>query len=279
MILVFGKSGQVSRELARQADVTALGREDCDLMQPGAAAQAIAEHAPSVVINASAYTAVDRAETETEAALRLNAQAPGEMARACATRGLPFLHISTDYVFDGSGTAPWTETDPVAPKNAYGQTKLEGEQAVRDSGAQALILRTSWVFSAHGTNFVKTMLRLSETRDHLSIVGDQVGGPTPAADIAATLLTCARAMQEGQPGGTYHYAGQPAVSWAGFAREIFCQAGKTTVVEDIPTTAYPTPAQRPLNSRLDCAKLATDFSVNQPAWQDSLSRVLRESGA
>lgn len=279
MILVFGKSGQVSRELARQADVTALGREDCDLMQPGAAAQAIAEHAPSVVINASAYTAVDRAEAETEAALRLNAQAPGEMARACATRGLPFLHISTDYVFDGSGTAPWAETDPVAPQNAYGQTKLEGEQAVRDSGAQALILRTSWVFSAHGTNFVKTMLRLSETRDHLSIVGDQVGGPTPAADIAATLLTCARAMREGQPGGTYHYAGQPAVSWAGFAREIFCQAGKTSVVEDIPTTAYPTPAQRPLNSRLDCAKLATDFNVNQPAWQDSLSRVLRELGA
>ena len=278
MILVFGKSGQVATELARQAEVTALGRDDCDLMETGAAQAAIEAHRPDVVINASAWTAVDKAETEEASARQLNAHAPAEMARACAARGLPFLHVSTDYVFDGGGTAPWCETDPVAPRNAYGRTKLEGEQAIRESGANALILRTSWVFSAHGANFVKTMLRLSETRDHLTIVADQIGGPTPATDIAATLLACAARMRDGQPGGTYHYSGAPAVSWADFAREIFGQANRATTVEDIPTSAYPTPAARPLNSRLDCAKLATDFGINQPSWSEGLAAVLRDLG-
>lgn len=278
MILVFGKSGQVALALTQQADVLALGRDACDLMQPGAAEQAIATHAPDVVINASAYTAVDKAESETEAARQLNAAAPAEMARTCAARGIPLLHVSTDYVFDGSGDQPWRETDPVDPCNAYGATKLAGEDAIRTSGANALILRTSWVFSAHGANFVKTMLRLSEARDRLAIVADQIGGPTPASDIAATLLACAARMQAGQPGGTYHYAGSPAVSWADFAREIFNQAARSTIVEDIPTSAYPTPAARPLNSRLECAKLAADFGINQPAWQDGLARVLRELG-
>ncbi|MBP0484508.1 dTDP-4-dehydrorhamnose reductase [Sagittula salina] len=283
MILIFGRTGQVATELARQADVMALGRGEADLMQPGAAEAVIAAQKPEVVINASAWTAVDRAEAEEAAAHRLNADAPAEMAQSCAQRGIPFLHVSTDYVFDGTGAAPWRETDPAAPRNAYGRTKLAGEDAVRkvteQSGGNALILRTSWVFSAHGANFVKTMLRLARSRDHLTVVADQIGGPTPADAIAATLLGCARAMMDGQRGGTYHYAGAPATSWAGFAREIMAQAGQGVTVEDIPTSAYPTPAERPLNSRLDCARLAADFGIEQPAWQAGLARVLKELGA
>ncbi len=280
MILVFGKSGQVAQELRRQGDVMALGRDDVDLMEPGAAEAAIQAHAPSVVINAAAYTAVDKAEENEPAALQLNANAPGEMAQVCADLGIPFLHISTDYVFEGSGQKAWCETDPVAPLGAYGRTKLAGEEAVRAAGGNHAILRTSWVFSAHGANFVKTMLRLSETRDALSVVGDQIGGPTPAADITATLLNMAQQMQAGKPGGTYHYGGQPAVSWADFARAIFDQAkdlsGRNVTVTDIPSSDYPTPAKRPLNSRLDCAKLTADFGIKPPEWQAGLALVLKE---
>ena len=274
MILVFGKQGQVATELALQAEVTALGRAECDLMQPGMAAQAIAKHAPDLVINAAAWTAVDKAEDEEPAALRLNAGAPGEMAEACARLGIPLAHVSTDYVFDGSGSAPWAEDAPVAPLGAYGCSKLAGEEAVRAAGGPHIILRTAWVFSAHGSNFVKTMLRLAETRDHLTVVADQLGGPTPAADIAATLLRLGAALQGGQAGGTYHYAGAPHVSWADFAREIFAQSGKPVLVEDIPSSAYPTPARRPLNSRLDCRRIETDFGIPAPDWKAGLARVL-----
>lgn len=274
MILVFGRTGQVATELARQADVLALGRAEADLMQAGAAADAIARHAPRVVINAAAWTAVDAAEADEGSAHRLNADAPAEMARACARAGIPLLHVSTDYVFDGGGSSAWAEGDPVSPLGAYGRTKLAGEEAIRASSARHVILRTAWVFSSHGANFVKTMLRLSETRDHLRVVVDQIGGPTPAADIAATLLRLA----DTQAHGTYHYAGAPETSWAGFAEEIFRQAGRAVQVEHIPSRDYPTPAQRPLNSRLNCAKLATDFGINQPAWRDGLSRVLKELG-
>ena len=275
-LLVFGHSGQVATELRRQADVIALGRETCDLTQPGAISGVLETHRPVAVINAAAWTAVDAAETAEDQAQVLNADAPGAMARECAARAIPFLHVSTDYVFDGTGAAPWRETDPVSPRNAYGRTKLAGELAVRDAGGQAAILRTSWVFSAHGANFVKTMLRLSETRDALNVVADQVGGPTPAADIAATLLTMARAMVAGQPGGTYHYAGQPAVSWADFAREIFARAGRAVTVTDIPTESYPTPAERPRNSRLSGAALLRDFGIDQPDWKAGLSAVLKD---
>jgi dTDP-4-dehydrorhamnose reductase len=276
MILVFGKTGQVATELQRRAEVTALGRDVVDLSDPQGCAAIIADLKPHVVINAAAYTAVDRAEEQEALAQTINAAAPGAMAGACAHLDIPFLHISTDYVFDGSGHRPWRETDPVAPQNAYGRTKLAGEQAVRTSGARHIILRTAWVFSAHGANFVKTMLRLSETRNALNIVDDQIGGPTPAADIAATLLTLADAMRGGAKGGTYHYAGAPQTSWAGFAREIFAQAGRDVTVTGIPSQDYPTPASRPLNSRLDCAKLQSDFGVRPADWQAGLSRVLKE---
>lgn len=276
MILVFGKTGQVATELQRQAEVTALGRDVVDLSDPQGCAAVIADLKPHVVINAAAYTAVDTAEKEEALAQTINAASPGAMAGACAHLDIPFMHISTDYVFEGTGSRAWVETDPVSPQNAYGRTKLGGEQAVRASGVQHLILRTAWVFSAHGANFVKTMLRLSDTRAALNVVEDQIGGPTPAADIAATLLTLADHMQAGAAGGTYHYAGAPQTSWAGFARAIFAQAGRDVAVTGIPSAAYPTPAIRPLNSRLDCAKLATDFGIMPADWQGGLSRVLKE---
>lgn len=277
-ILVFGRNGQVATELRTQAEVTALGRAEADLAMPGAAEAAIATHAPSLVINAAAWTAVDKAETDEEAALHLNATVPGEMARACAARGIPFCHVSTDYVFSGKGQTPWREDDPVAPPNAYGRTKLAGERAVQEAGGSSAILRTSWVFSAHGANFVKTMLRLSESHEKLTVVGDQMGGPTPAVDIAAALLRMGAAMQQGQAGGLYHFGGTPTVSWADFARAIFAKTGRKVTVEDIPTTAYPTPAVRPLNSRLDCSKLARDFGIAAPDWQAGLDKVLAQLG-
>ncbi|MGK8234484.1 dTDP-4-dehydrorhamnose reductase [Roseovarius sp. MS2] len=275
-ILVFGRTGQVATEIQRQAEVTALGREVADLSDPMACAEAIRDHAPDLVINAAAYTAVDRAESEEDLATVINGVAPGAMARACANLGIPFCHVSTDYVFDGSGMAPRAPSDPVAPCNAYGRSKLAGEEAVRAAGGQAAILRTSWVFSAHGGNFVKTMLRLSETRDALSVVDDQIGGPTPAADIAAALLIMGRAMVAGHAGGLYHFSGAPDASWADFAREIFAQAGRATVVTGIPTRDYPTPAVRPQNSRLDCGSLAAEFGIGRPDWRAGLARVLKE---
>ena len=273
MILVFGKTGQVATELQRQADVVALGRDQADLSDPQACAQAILDSNARVVINAAAYTAVDKAEDEEALATVINGDAPGAMARACADKGIPFLHVSTDYVFAGDGEAPWVDTDPVAPPNAYGRSKLAGEQAVLAAGGNAAILRTSWVFSAHGNNFVKTMLRLAETRDALSVVNDQIGGPTPADKIAEALLTMAAAMQAGQRGGVYHFAGKPDTSWADFAEEIFAQAGKSVVVTGIPSADYPTPATRPLNSRMDCSKLETDFGIKAPDWKAGVARV------
>lgn len=275
-ILVFGQTGQVAREMQAQADVLALGRDQADLSDPALCAEAIRRAKPDVVINAAAYTAVDRAEQEEALATVVNGESPGAMARVCADLGIPFLHVSTDYVFDGSGSEPWRESDPVAPQNAYGRSKLAGEEAVRAAGGAHAILRTSWVFSAHGANFVKTMLRLSETRDALNVVNDQIGGPTPADAIAAALLEMAAQMQAGKAGGTYHFSGHPAVSWADFAREIFSQARCDVSVTGIPSSEYPTPAARPLNSRLDCAKIRSDFGITPPNWTAGLAKVLRQ---
>jgi dTDP-4-dehydrorhamnose reductase len=276
-VLVFGKTGQVARELARiLPDATYLGRDQADLSDPEACARAVLTAKADVVINAAAWTAVDRAEAEEPAALTVNATSPGAMARACAARGLPFLHISTDYVFDGRGTAPFTPNAPIAPLAAYGRTKAAGEDLVRASGANALILRTSWVFSAHGANFVKTMLRLGADRASLNVVGDQIGGPTPAAAIAAALVTAATAMANGAPGGTHHFAGGPDCSWADFARAIMAMAALPCQITDIPTSAYPTPAQRPSNSRLDCTALEQAYGITRPDWRAHLADVLKE---
>ena len=277
MILVFGKTGQVATELRHALpDGVFLGRERADLSDPGACAAAIRDHAPDAVINAAAYTAVDRAEQEEALAQVINGEAPGAMARACADLGIPFVHISTDYVFDGQGVTPWTPGDPVAPLGAYGRTKLAGERAVQAAGGAYVILRTSWVVSAHGNNFVKTMLRLSETRDALNVVGDQVGGPTPARDIAAACVKIAQGLRNGAPSGIHHFAGAPTVSWAEFARAIFQMAGRRVEITDIPTTDYPTPAARPLNSRMDGTSLLQDFGITPPDWREGLADILKE---
>lgn len=281
MILIFGKTGQVARELARLVpEARFAGRDEADLSRPEDCAALIRELRPRAVINAAAYTAVDKAESDADTARLVNADAPGAMAAACAELGLPFVHISTDYVFDGSGVAARTEDAATGPLGVYGQTKLDGERAIAAAGGQWAVLRTSWVFSAHGTNFVKTMRRLGAERPGLSIVADQIGGPTPAADIAAAVLGMARAMQaDPSKGGLYHFAGAPDVSWADFAREIFAQSDLAPVVEDIPTSAYPTPATRPANSRLDCAAITRDFGIARPDWRAGLAAVIKDLNA
>lgn len=271
--LVFGQTGQVARELARLApDARFLSRAEADLADPEACARAIRDC--DVVINAAAWTAVDKAETEEAAATVVNGAAPAAMARACAAKGLPFLHVSTDYVFDGAGERPFRPDDPTGPLNAYGRSKLAGEIGIRAAGGNHLILRTSWVVSAHGMNFVKTMLRLGRERESLNVVADQIGGPTSAADIARALLTAARAMADGARGGTHHFAGAPDTSWADFARAIMAGAGLPCRINDIPTSAYPTPARRPLNSRLDCSGLP--FGISRPDWRAGLTQILQE---
>lgn len=275
-ILVFGKTGQVATELQRHANVVALGREDADLSDPKSCAATIAASDADVVVNAAAYTAVDKAEDEEALATLINGDAPTAIARACADKGIPFVHISTDYVFDGTGQTPWAPQDPTGPLGAYGRSKLAGEIGILAAGGAAVILRTSWVFSAHGNNFVKTMLRLGKDREALSVVADQIGGPTAAVDIAKACLSIANQLREDKTSGIYHFSGAPDVSWADFAREIFEQAAWKVAVTDIPSSDYPTPANRPLNSRLDCATLKTDFEIFRPDWRNSLADVLAE---
>jgi len=280
VILVFGKTGQLARELARlDPKATFLGREEADFSDPGTCVTAINEIAPEAVIIAAAYTAVDRAEEDEALARTVNATTPGAIAKACAAKGIPLVHVSTDYVFDGSGDRPWRPDDPTGPLGAYGRTKLEGEKAVRAAQGPHAILRTSWVVSAHGGNFVKTMLRLGRERDRLTIVADQVGGPTPAADLARACLAAAKGLSDPAASGTYHVAGHPDVSWADFAREIFAQAGIDCEVADIPSSDYPTPAARPANSRLDCTRTETVFGLARPDWRQGLAAILKELDA
>lgn len=257
-----------------------LGREDADLSDPAACAKSIVSRQPRAVINAAAYTAVDRAEEEEAQATVINGDTPGAMAEACAAQGIPFVSISTDYVFDGSGERPWQVADLTAPLNAYGRSKLVGEQAIARAGGDWAILRTSWVVSAHGSNFVKTMLRLGAERDKLTIVADQIGAPTPARGIATACASIAAQLSDApDKRGIYHYAGRPEVSWAGFAREIFIRAGLTCAVEDIPSSSYPTPARRPLNSRLDCSETERVFGITQPDWRNGLDEILMDLAA
>ena len=277
--LVFGQGGQVARELQRldREAVVTLSRAQVDLSDPEACAAAIAATDADAIINAAAYTAVDRAEEDEPLALRINGVAPGAMARAAFARRLPFVHISTDYVFDGCGSLPFKVTDSTGPISAYGRTKLAGEEAVRAAGGAYAIFRTSWVVSSHGNNFVKTMLRLGAERDVLNVVADQIGGPTPAADIALACLTAAKQLRD-DPGkaGTYHLSGGPNVSWAEFARAIFDRSGIDCMVRDIPSSAYPVPARRPLNSRLDNSLTQEVFGLARPDWPLGLDNILKD---
>lgn len=277
-LLVFGKTGQVATELRMRApDATYLGRDQADLSDPAACAAAIRAHAPEAVINAAAYTAVDKAEDEEALATTINGAAPGAMAEACAALNIPLVHISTDYVFDGSGTAPWQPDAATGPLGAYGRSKLAGETAVQAAGGTHVILRTAWVFSAHGNNFLKTMLRLGAEREKLTIVADQIGGPTPAGDIAATCLQLVDFLRKNrEKSGIYHYSGAPDASWADFARAIFAASGQGVVVEDIPSSAYPTRAARPANSRLDCSTLLSEFGITRPDWKAAVNDIVKE---
>jgi dTDP-4-dehydrorhamnose reductase len=282
-LLVFGRTGQVATELLRLAgpglDVTALGRAEADLANPAACAAAVRGWQGDAVINAAAYTAVDRAEAEEEFATRINGEAPGAMARAAAGLGLPFLHVSTDYVFDGAKQGPWVEDDPPAPLGAYGRSKLAGERAVAAAGGDHVVLRTSWVHAGHGRNFVRSMLAAGAARDRLTVVDDQRGGPTAAADIAATLVAIARAFTAGRGvPGIFHYCGAPAVTWCGFAREIFARARwmRAPEIRPIRTADWPTPARRPANSVLDCTRIGAVYGIAQPDWRVSLGPLLAE---
>lgn len=286
-VLVIGRTGQMAVEAGRLPDVELAGREAADLSHPDACGafvqERLARGGVEAVVNAAAWTAVDAAEAREAEARVVNADAPGAMARACAAAGVPFVHVSTDYVFGGSvgggGEAPRSPGDPVSPVGAYGRTKLAGEEAARAAGGVHAILRTSWVFGARGSNFAKTMLRLGAERDALRVVDDQVGGPTPARDLAAAAVHVGHALaRDAALSGTYHFAGVPDVSWAGFARAIFAEAGIECAVEGIASSDYPTPAARPLNSRLDCSATEAAFGLPRPDWRAGLRFVLAELG-
>lgn len=281
--LLLGQNGQLAREVQAQApelgvSLIVLGREAVDLSQTDQVERILPPllTGVDVVINASAYTAVDQAEEHLDDAMRLNGAAVAQLARLAKVAAVPIVHVSTDYVFDGSGTAPWAPADATAPINAYGQSKLAGEEAIRAEGGAHAIVRTSWVFSEYGQNFVKTMLRLAKAHPSLRVVGDQIGGPTPASALAHAVLTAAyRLAADPAVSGTYHFSGAPYVSWAEFARQIFEQAGTGTEVVEIPTRDYPTPAERPLNSRLDGRLFEETFGLKSADWKRALEKVLR----
>lgn len=293
-MLLFGASGQLGWELQRAlaplGPVTALDRAACDVGDAEALRQALRAQAADVIVNASALTAVDRAETERELAFRINAQAPQLMAEEAARCGAWLVHYSTDYVFDGGGERPWTEDDAPAPINAYGESKLAGEQAIQrlmqPAGGRYLILRTSWVYAARGGNFARTMLRLAAERDRLNVVADQFGAPTGAellADVSAHLLRAVRATPA-RAGGLYHVAAAGETSWFEYARWLLARAADmgwrlragADAVTPIATRDYPTPAPRPLNSRLDCRRVQADFDLYLPPWQQGVERMLAE---
>ena len=286
-LLVTGGSGQLASALAVGADdldLCRVGRPDFDFDRPETIDSAFHAAAPALVVNAAAYTAVDAAESDAESADRANRAGPARLAALCAASGVPLIHVSTDYVYDGAKGAPYVETDPTAPQGVYGASKLAGEAAVLASGARAMVLRTSWVYAATGRNFVRTMLAAGLTRDRLTVVADQKGCPTAAIDLAAAILAIARRiLADGwQPafGGVFHAAGTGWTTWYGLAVATFAEAAahqrgrKVPVVEPIATLQWPTPAKRPADSRLDCGKLQRVFGVRLPPWQDALARTI-----
>jgi dTDP-4-dehydrorhamnose reductase len=281
-LIVTGTQGQVARALLERGppqgvEIVAIGRPELDLADPARVGPALAAMEGDLIVNAAAYTAVDRAESEEPLAMRVNGEGAGAAALAAAKRDLPFVQLSTDYVFDGALDRPYREEDPVAPTSAYGRSKLAGERAVLSACPRATILRTSWVYSPFGANFVKTMLRLGEARDEVGVVADQRGAPTAALDIADAVIAVARRLVEAprdlETTGVFHMSGAGEATWADFAEEIFAEAarrGRSPVaVRRIATSDYPTPARRPANSRLSNAKLARIFGAKLPDWRAS----------
>lgn len=294
-ILVVGPNGQVGREICStlpnrilsdgaEPETVLANRNDLDLVESSKISSFLEQVSPDFIVNASAYTSVDKAESEEDIAFSVNAEAVGEMAKYCLATGCRLIHISTDYVFEGKSNTPYLETDSVGPVGVYGRSKLDGENAIRKEVAQHIILRTSWIFGASGNNFVKTMVRLAESKDEFGVVADQFGAPTSARAIAKTIaiitsqLTGAHAKDPRW--GTYHFSGYPFVSWADFADEIFEQAASRDLIKSRPkvnkigTVDYPTPAARPANSRLDCSKLKSAFGIDPDDWRRSLGEVL-----
>ncbi|MBB1290152.1 dTDP-4-dehydrorhamnose reductase [Pseudoalteromonas sp. SR43-6] len=285
-VLITGKNGQVGSCLVSQLsnmteiNFLALSREELDITNAEQVSKIVNEYKPSVIINAAAYTAVDKAESEVELANAINNLGPKNLAKAAAQVNAAIIHISTDYVFAGNKEGLYTETDEVNPQGVYGQTKLAGEQSVAQECDTHIILRTAWVFSEFGNNFVKTMLRLAQTRDTLGVVGDQFGGPTYAGDIAKAIVSIAQQLQQGSTKfGVYNYSGYPHVSWQEFASEIFEKALAKNLIQSpitvnsILTADYPTPAKRPANSKLDCSKITTDFSIQPSDWKAALNTI------
>ena len=283
-ILISGKTGQVALELQKHlgglGELIVLGRNDLDLSKPEQIRAQVRAHRPDLIINAAAHTAVDLAESEPELAFAINGVAPGVFAEEAAALGIPLIHYSTDYVFDGNKPAPYTEDDTPNPLGVYGKSKLAGERAIAATGAEHLILRTSWVYSTHGKNFLLTMQRLLQERPELRVVADQIGAPTWAGTIARSTRLLIERWQAAEAGawGVYHLTAQGETSWFGFtqaiAEHLSAQGKPCATLEPIPASACPTPAARPQNSRLDCSRLEREWQVAQPTWQNALRECL-----
>jgi len=285
-LLVIGENGQLGWEICRKGknqgiDMSGLDLPDFDVTEPSEVKKAVHQAGVSLVINASAYTAVDTAESEPEVAFAVNRDGPAYLAVSCAEVGIPLIHISTDYVFDGSKKSPYLETEPVSPLGIYGQSKAAGETEIRDNLKEHIIIRTAWLYGLHGNNFVKTMLRLGKEKEILSVVADQYGCPTYAADLADAILTIATQINEQRDDiwGTYHYCGKGVTSWHGFAQAIFDLANhydtfQVKKVVPITTSEYPTPAKRPANSGMDCSLLTKIFGISPRTWQESLADMI-----
>lgn len=284
-LAVTGKNGQVVSALqalaSAELEIVALGRPELDLAQPETVLTALREAKPDIVISAAAYTAVDKAESEPDIAFAVNRDGARAVAQAASDLGIPIIHLSTDYVFDGTKATAYVESDPTGPTSIYGRSKLEGERAVSEATDNYAVLRTAWVYSEYGNNFVKTMLRLSENRDELNVVADQFGCPTSANDIATAIVTIARKLAEDSSArlrGVFHLSGTGETNWANFAKQIFAfsaeNGGKSMIVNDITTEQYPTPARRPANSQLDCSKLEEVYGIRLPSWQTSTRAVV-----
>ncbi len=280
-LLVFGTTGQVAREIGLKEqpglNIKQLNRSEANLLEPELIRDIILKERPDVILNLAAYTEVDKAEDEEEVANIINAQSPTEMAKAAQEINKPFIHLSTDYVFDGTGKDPWKRNDSTRPINAYGRSKLLGEEGIKSSCSRYVILRTSWVFSSHRNNFVKSMLDLSKNKKKLRIVHDQISGPTAASDIADACIKMSKVLYKDKKlKGVYHFSGIPFVSKADFARTIFIESKRDILVKNILTKEFPTPAQRPQNSRLDSDSTVTKFGISLPDWRVSLEKVIEE---
>jgi len=285
-LLIVGSKGQLGWELCRRGnekgfDIAALDVPEFDMTDPSMVDKAVSHGKVSLVVNAAAYTAVDKAETEPEPAFAVNRDGPAHLSARCAEFGIPLIHISTDYVFDGKKQGPYLVTDPISPLGVYGRSKAEGEAKVREHLPEHIILRTAWLYGVHGQNFVKTMLRLGRENEVLRVVADQYGCPTYAADLAEAVVRIAGRIGGSNPiaWGTYHYCGKGATTWHGFAEKIFDLAGKhdslmVKKVEPLSTAEYPTPAQRPPNSVLDCTLITAQFGIKPQPWQESLSDMI-----